>query len=128
MNRFVTVGLAMVAGAALGAAAMNGLHAQGGLPAFSVTELEVTNVAGYEPIRTTLTAENQKAGGKFLAQGGRVEMVEGTAPKRVIITQWKSMDDAKKYYATPAVKKAFEDRKQFTRGARIFIVEGMPAN
>ena len=128
MNRRTTVGLAMLAGAALGAAAMHGLHAQGSLPAFSVTELEVTNAAGYEPLRMGLVAENQKAGGKFLAQGGRVEVVEGSGPKRVVITQWKSMDDAKKYYATPAVKKLFEDRKQFTKDARIFVVEGVPAN
>ena len=36
------------------------------------------------------------------------------------------MDDAKKFYAAPAVKKAVEDRKKFTAGARVYIVEGLP--
>jgi len=36
------------------------------------------------------------------------------------------MDDAKKFYSSPVVKKAFEDRKKFTVGARVFVVEGRP--
>src|SRR5436190_17638279 len=48
--------------------------------------------------------------------------LEGAAPTRVVISQWKSVDDAKKFYSSPAVKTTFEDRKKFTAGARVFIV------
>jgi uncharacterized protein (DUF1330 family) len=119
------VGISLVVGAAIGAAAIHGLHAQAGLPAYAVTELEVKDQAGYAPISAILTAENQKAGGKLLTRGGKVEVVEGAAPTRVVISQWKSMDDAKKFYSSPTVKTAFEDRKKFTAGARVFIVEGL---
>lgn len=126
MNRTITVGLAMLAGAALGAAATHGLHAQASPPVYSVNEIEVTDQAGYAPISALLTAENQKASGKSLVRAGRVEAVEGAAPKRVFIGQWKSMDEAKKFYSSAVVQKAFEDRKKFTAGSRTYLVEGLP--
>ena len=125
MSRPITLGLAMLAGAALGAMAMHGLHAQSSPPAFAVGELEVTDAAGYAPIAAILTAENKKAGAKLVVQAGRVEVVEGAAPNRVVISQWRSMDDAKKFYSSAVVRKAFEDRKKFTN-ARLYIVEGLP--
>ena len=103
--------ISLVVGAAIGAAAIQGLHAQASLAAYSVSEIEVTDQAGYAPIAAILTAENQKAGGKQLVRGGKAEVVEGAAPERVVISQWKSMDDAKKFYSSEVVKKAFEDRK-----------------
>ena len=118
--------ISLVIGTAIGAAAVQGLHAQATLAAYSVSEIEVTDQAGYAPIAAILTAENQKAGGKQLARGGKLEVVEGAAPKRVVISQWKSMDDAKKFYSSPTVKKAFEDRKKFSSGGRTFVVEGLP--
>ena len=114
----------MLAGVAIGASAMHGLHAQSSPPAFSIGELEVTDAAGYAPIAATLTAENRNSGAKIVVQAGGVEVVEGAAPQRVVISQWKSMDDAKKFYSSAVVKKAFEDRKKYTK-ARLYIVEGL---
>jgi uncharacterized protein (DUF1330 family) len=120
------VGVSLALGIAIGAGAMYGLNAQGSLPAYSVNEVEITDAAAYAPIQDILRAENAKAGGKFLTRSGTTVAVEGAAPPRVTISQWKSVDDAKKFYATPAVKKAFEDRKKFTKNTRTFIVEGLP--
>ena len=53
-------------------------------------------------------------------------MLEGAAPKRVVISQWKSMDDAKKFYSSEVVETAFENRKKFTSGGRTFVVEALP--
>jgi hypothetical protein len=44
MKTRYTVALSMIAGAALGGAAIQGLHAQAKLKAYSVGEIEVTNV------------------------------------------------------------------------------------
>src|SRR5215208_4205298 len=95
------IGISVVVGAALGAAAMQGLHAQATLAAYSVSEIEVTDQAGYAPISAILQAENQKSGAKTLARGGKIEVMEGTAPKRVVMNQWKSADEAKKFYSSP---------------------------
>jgi hypothetical protein len=34
--------------------------------------------------------------------------------------------DAMKLYSSAVVKKAFEDRKKFSSGARTYVVEGLP--
>jgi uncharacterized protein (DUF1330 family) len=120
------IGIALIAGAAVGAAATHGLHAQATLAAYSVSEIEVTDQNGYAPAAAILTAENKKAGGRQLSRGGRVEIVEGAPPKRIVISEWKSMAEAKAFYASPTVKKAFEDRKKFSKGARTYIVEALP--
>jgi uncharacterized protein (DUF1330 family) len=65
------------------------------------------------PIAAILTAE-------------KAEVLEDAAPKRVVISQWKSMDDAKKFYSSEVVKTAFENRKKFTSGGRTFVVEALP--
>ena len=114
----------VVAGAAIGSALTHGLQAQGNAPAFSVSSIEVTDAAKYAPIQQIIATENQKAGGKFLVRGGRVEGVDGAAPKRVIISQWNSIDDAKKFYNLAVIKKAFEDRKAYVKNSLTYIAEG----
>ena len=121
-----SIGIALVAGVAVGAATMQMLHAQATPAAYSVTEIDVTDQAGYAPISAMLTTENQKSGSKQVVRGGKVETIEGAAPKRVVISHWKSMEEAKKFYTSDAAKKGFEDRKKFTSGARTYIVEALP--
>jgi uncharacterized protein (DUF1330 family) len=114
----------VVAGAAIGSALTHSLQAQGNAPAFSVSSIEVTDAAKYAPIQQIIATENQKAGAKFLVRGGRVEGIEGASPKRVIISQWNSVDDAKKFYNSAVIKKAFEDRKPYVKNSLTYIVEG----
>jgi hypothetical protein len=47
MKTRYTIGLSMLAGAALGAAAMHGLHAQAKQPIYYVAEIDVTNSEAY---------------------------------------------------------------------------------
>jgi uncharacterized protein (DUF1330 family) len=84
----------------------------------------VTDAAKYAPIQQIIATENQKSGAKFLVRGGRTEAVEGAAPSRVIISQWKSVDDAKKFYNSAVIKKAFEDRKPYVKNSLTYITEG----
>jgi len=119
------IGLSLlVTGGLVGAAITHSLHAQGSAPAFSVSSIEVVDQAKYSPIQQIITSENQKSGGKFITRGGRIEAVDGTPPRRVIITQWSSVDEAKKFYNSAAIKKAFEDRKPYVRNSLTYIVEG----
>jgi uncharacterized protein (DUF1330 family) len=114
----------VVAGAAIGSVLTHSLKAQGNAPAFSVSSIEITDAAQYAPIQQIIATENQKSGGKFLVRGGRVEGVEGAAPKRVIISQWNNIDDAKKFYNSAIIKKAFEDRKPYVKNSLTYIAEG----
>ena len=47
------------------------------MPAFFVAEVEVTNPAGYEPYRVLAGASIAQYGGRFVARGGKTELIEG---------------------------------------------------
>ena len=70
MKTRYTVALAMLTGAAIGGAAVQGLHAQAKPPVYSVTEIDVTNVEAYTKEYAPLAqASIKKSGGKLLAAG-----------------------------------------------------------
>ena len=82
MKRSFTVGLAMVAGAALGAAAVEGLHAQAKPPVYQIVEIDVLNQDAYvNDYAPKAQAAIKAAGGKFLAAGGKTTTIEGD-PRR----------------------------------------------
>jgi uncharacterized protein (DUF1330 family) len=92
MKTQYAVTLAMVAGIGLGAAAVQGLHAQS-KQVYLVTEIDVSNAEAYVKEYAPLAqASIKKAGGKLLAASLNVTAVEGTAPKRVAIQVWDSME------------------------------------
>jgi uncharacterized protein DUF1330 len=72
MKTRYTVALSMIAGAALGGAAIQGLHAQAKPPVYYVAEIDVTNPDTYAKEYAPKAQELIKAaGGKILAVGGR---------------------------------------------------------
>jgi uncharacterized protein (DUF1330 family) len=124
MNNLAMAGLGLIAGIAIGAGATQGLQAQTSAPAFYVGETTVKDQAGYAPIQAKLREETKQSTGKFLTQAGKTVPVEGEPPATITIVQFKNMDEAKKYYLSPAAKKLFDERKPFVTG-RSFLVEGM---
>jgi hypothetical protein len=69
MNRHITLGLAVVAGAAVGAAAVQSLHAQAKPVAYVVSEITVTNQDGYDKEYVPPVVKSiQDGGGKFIAR------------------------------------------------------------
>src|SRR6516164_2599010 len=78
MNTNFKVALAVVAGAALGATAMQGLHAQAKLKAYSVAEVETLDPAGQMAYIPAVRKEIDSAHGHSLRTiGGRVVSIEG---------------------------------------------------
>ena len=126
MNRYFTVGLAMLAGIGLGAAAVQGLHAQGKPPVYLVTEIDVTNVdayvKGYAPL---VAASIKKAGGKLVAASLKVSQIEGTSPKRVAIQVWDSLDQIQAWRNGADYKDARKIGDKYAT-FRSYAVEGMP--
>src|SRR6202521_4827334 len=89
MNSKLKIVLAIVAGAALGAAAMQALHAQAKPKAYTVSELETLDAAAEATLVPAIQAAQKTAGGRNLRTGGgRIVALEGAAaPKRVAITR-----------------------------------------
>jgi uncharacterized protein (DUF1330 family) len=126
MNRYFTVGLAMLAGVGLGAAAVQGLHAQGKPPVYLVTEIDVTNVDAYVKEYAPLAqASIKKAGGRLLAASLKVSQIEGTAPKRVAIQVWDSLDQIQAWRNGADYKDARKIGDKYAT-FRSYAVEGMP--
>jgi hypothetical protein len=72
MKRFAAIGLALVAGIAIGAGATQTLQAQGAAPAYYVGSTVVKDAASYAPIQARLRAHTQQnSGGKFVTQSAK---------------------------------------------------------
>jgi uncharacterized protein (DUF1330 family) len=126
MKTKYTVALSVLAGVAIGAIAMQGLHAQGAkLKAYSIGELEVfDNMAlnSYLPgVREAILAHHGKT---LRTVGGRVVQVEGAAPpKNVAIVEWDSVDDAVAFYKSDAWKASQAQRDKAYKMIRRYVVE-----
>ncbi|WP_426436096.1 DUF1330 domain-containing protein [Bradyrhizobium genosp. P] len=84
----------MLAGIAVGAVAIQGLHAQSSPKAYVVTEIEVINQEAQSAFLPKVGEVIKSTGGTFLARGGKIVALEGTAPKRVTIVVYDSLEKA----------------------------------
>jgi uncharacterized protein (DUF1330 family) len=94
------------------------------MPAYFVAEVEVINPQGYEPYRGLAGASIAQYGGRFVARGGKTELIEGgPEPKRVVIIEFADAASARRWYNSPEYQAALPIRLANSRG-RAFIVEG----
>jgi uncharacterized protein (DUF1330 family) len=94
MKTRYTVVLSIVAGAALGGAAMQAVNAQlAAKKAYTVTELETLNPQAAADLAKRISAAQANAGGRnFRTGGGKLVGMEGPPPPaRVAITEWESL-------------------------------------
>ena len=125
------VAVAVTAGVAIGAFAVQGLHAQAKPPVYFVAEIDVTNPDAYaKEYAPTSQAIIKAAGGRFLAIGGSaattgtVTAFDGDAPKRVVVQVWDSMEKIRAWRANPEyveIRKVGEKYAKF----RSFAVDGL---
>ena len=120
------VTIALVAGAVIGGAAIQGLHAQAKPPVYTVSEIDVTNVAAYEKEFAPIAqASIRKSGGKILAGSQKVTSLEGAPPKsRVTIQVWDSLEQAQAWRNSADYKAARMIGDKYAT-YRAFAVEGM---
>ena len=106
--------------------AIQGLHAQAKAPVYSVSEIDVTNVAAYEKEFAPMAqASIRKSGGKILAGSQKVTSLEGTPPKsRVTIQVWDSLEQAQAWRNSADYKAARMIGDKYAT-YRAFAVEGM---
>src|SRR5262245_49587809 len=129
MKTRFTVALSLLAGAALGAAAVQGLHAQAKPKAYIVTETEVVDAAALAAYVPQAQAAARTAGGRpgIVPAGGKIVALIGEPPKRFGVSEWESLEKAQAYYNSPERKALDEQRAKAQKVTRQFIVEA-PAN
>jgi uncharacterized protein (DUF1330 family) len=119
--------IALLAGVAVGALAVQGLHAQAKPTAYVISEIDVTNPEAYakEYLPLALKA-NRDSGQKILAAGNKTIAIDGASPKsRVVLSVYESIDKAQAAYASPAYREARKIGDKYAN-FRIFAIEGMP--
>jgi uncharacterized protein (DUF1330 family) len=127
MKTYYTVALSMLAGAALGAVAIQGLQAQGKAKAYTVSELETLDPTAQAAFTTSAQAALKAAGGRsFNTGGGKVVGLEGAAPpKRVVINEFDSLEQAEAYYKSKAWNDLAPQRDKAIKTIRRYAVEAM---
>ena len=126
MKTRYTVALAMIAGAALGATAMQGVNAQlAAKKAYAITELESLDAQAAADIAKRVQAAQAEAGGRNLrTAGGKVVGLEGAPPpKRVGLTEWDSLEKAEAFYKSKAWTDLAPDRDKAVKTIRRYAVE-----
>ena len=87
------------------------------MAAYIVCLIDVTHPEGYSKYIELAGPAVQKNGGRFLARGSKVEVLEGDCrPGRVVIAVFDDMDAARRSYQSPDYQRAREHRI----GAAIF--------
>jgi len=127
MKTYVTVGLSMLAGAALGAGAIHGLHAQTKPLGYVVAEIDVKDQDGFlkEFSPVAVKALSQAPGYKAVARGGKSVSLYGDPPKnRIVINVFENLDAAVAAYSSPDYKAAKAVGDKYAT-FRTYAVEGV---
>ncbi len=120
------VAIALVAGAAIGGAAIQGLHAQAKPPAYIVVPiLKINDAAAYKAgvIDKVNVADVTAAGGHFVIRSQKFTSLDGNPPERLVILAFDSVEKAQAFWNTPAQKEVNAARMKSTNSLS-FIVEG----
>ena len=95
------------------------------MTAYVIVDIEVINPEGYEEYKKLSPPAVAAYGGKFIARGGRTEVLEGDwTPKRLVILQFESIERAKAWLDSPEYSKAKSLRHQYAR-SNMVVVEGV---
>ena len=119
--------LALMAGFAIGAVAVQGLRAAGSAPAYVVTEVGISDLDAYQKDYVPLAQTSIKAsGGRLVAAGQNIVVYEGPSPgTRVAINRFDSLDAVQAWRNSDQFKEARKVGDKYAK-FRAFAVEGFP--
>ena len=111
-------------GATIGAAAVQGLHAQAKPKAYLVTETQVLDAAGAVAASQKTQAVIRAAGGRtIISNRGKITAIEGQAPARFGVSEWESIEKAQAYVKSPERRALEPEREKAIKIVRQFIIE-----
>lgn len=94
------------------------------MPAYIIVDLEVTDPAGFEEYRKLVPATIQQYGGRYLIRGGAMESLEGGwEPQRVVVIEFPSVEQAKRWYDSEEYRYPKSLRFQ-SATTKLILVEG----
>ncbi|MGC9956913.1 DUF1330 domain-containing protein [Roseiarcus sp.] len=119
--------LALLAGAAIGAVAVQGLHAESKAPVYVVTETDISDLDAFQKEYLPVVQPTIKAaGGRRVAAGQNIVVLEGPSPgTRVAINEFDSLEAVQAWRASADFKAARKIGEKYAK-FRAFAVEGIP--
>jgi uncharacterized protein (DUF1330 family) len=126
------IAVAMLASAALGALAVQGLHAQAKPPVYYVAEIDVTNTEDYpKEYALKMQALIKSHGGRPLAIGGtggagakQLTAFDGAPPTRAVVQVWDSVEKIQAWRNDPQFKELRQIGEKYGK-FRSFAIEGV---
>jgi len=95
------------------------------MPAYVIVETDIHDPEQYERYKAASPGAVAAGGGRFLARGGEVAVLEGDwHPSRIVILEFPDLETAKRWYVSPE----YEQAKALRAGAaslRLVAVEGL---
>jgi uncharacterized protein (DUF1330 family) len=97
------------------------------MPAYVISDVVAKDAEAIEIYRTRAVASIARHGGRYVARGGAVEVLEGEwAPRAIVVVEFPDMEAARTWYRSPDYASALEIRdRALTRN--LILVEGVAA-
>lgn len=95
------------------------------MAAYVIADVEVTDQAKFDEYRSQVSPTLEKYGGKYIIRGGAIEKAEGNwDPSRIVIMQFESMEQAKRWWNSEEYRGPMELRHQ-SANTNVLFVEGV---
>ena len=95
------------------------------MPAYVIIETDVTDAAQYEQYKAASPGAVQAGGGRFLARGGELAVLEGDwQPSRLVVLEFDDLAAARQWYQSEAYQQAKKLRDGAAR-LRMVAVQGV---
>jgi uncharacterized protein (DUF1330 family) len=87
------------------------------VPAYIVVETDIHDPEQYERYKAAAPPAVEAGGGRFIARGGELVVLEGDwQPKRIVLLEFPDLEAAKRFYESPE----YQEAKRLREGAAGF--------
>ena len=95
------------------------------MAAYIISDLTILDKTAIETYRTRAAASIAQHGGRYLARGGKIEVLEGEwDPQAIIVVEFPDLERARAWYRSPDYAAALEVRdRALTRN--LILVDGV---
>ena len=96
------------------------------MPAYVIIETDISDPEQYERYKEASPAAVASGGGRFVARGGELAVLEGDwEPSRLVVLEFPDLDAVKRWYDSPEYVEARKLREGAARLSMV-AVEGAP--
>jgi uncharacterized protein (DUF1330 family) len=95
------------------------------MPAYVIAHIDVKDPVKYEDYKKMSPISIAKFGGRFIARGGKTEVLEGNwLPKRLVLLEFPSIERAREWWASEEYAPA-KALRQATSYGELVILDGV---